>query len=321
MSNKYAGETDQKKCARALLYTCVGYHAGQDPRPLGDWVTLAGPEAREFAILEALRLPHERLIMVDTDRSGTDAANSLGACGYNGTLADCLYEMRRDQRQIAFVHFDFMGTTNADVKRTMKRAAPIMRNGSIAAWTFLRGREFERNQMWRDALRRVRETPLGPEVSSAVNGARRNRDGERFFGYAQQMGEWLDGGVTIDAGERFDRERNYWLPLANIAYDSGNSPMGILVMKKMPHPMLGARKLSAAEEAAFISRIAAPPFIDVSKDYSGSVRALALQMSSSSDKQANIEARDFIRCTMGVDSHQLAAWKAVETMRNRRHRG
>lgn len=303
MTNTYAGESPQKKIARALLYFHVLGEGMSEPITTGDLVSLAGPEAREVPILRAVLGTRATGVSVcDIDEKGVEAARVQECHAFHGTLNDALalfgrlYRMPQSiaaDRHLGFVHFDFMGHTSNVVAAGMRRAGPLFRDGSIAAWTFLRGREGNHNRRWREANARLKQNPFLAELASALNRESGNKDGTRVVAYLEQMTEWLRPGTP---------RSSCWLPIAVITYDSGRSPMGIIVMKRMPVWAQATRGLA---------------WHDVARKWGDDVRAFAESMMAPAGTPAFAQGVDFLSRALWIEKSTLVAWRAVMTTRER----
>ncbi len=298
--NTYAGESPQKKIARSLLYFHVGAEGMLgEPRTTGDLLSLAGPEAREIPIMRAvLGSGATGVIVCDVDERGVSAAREQGASAFHGTINDALAHMgrlyrlsnehRRTDRHLGFVHLDFMGNTNDTVASAARRAAPMLRDGSIVAWTFLRGREGSHNRRWREATAWLRQNRFLQELASAIDRDSGNRDGTRVVAYMEQLSEWLRHGSS---------KRSWWLPITVITYDSGRSPMGIVVMKRF---QVGQLPLGFT-------------WHDVAPRWGDDVRGFAewMQSKSPSGTKSFSESIEFLSRCLWIEKSTLIAWRAV----------
>ncbi len=314
--NNYAGESPQKKIARTILYaTCVA-HGSLFPHPCGIALSLAGPEACELPALNCVIGSRATGVVVcDIDEIAVAAARDQGAFAVHGTLNETLSLLAKAFRgdddsafgdelkgdSLGFVHFDFMGHASDVVASGMRRAGPLLRDGSIVAWTFLRGREGNHSRRWRETAARVKQHALLSILADAINRESGNRDGTRVVGYLEQMVEWLRPGTP---------QQSWWVPISVITYHSGNSPMGIIAMKRLPvgqMPVVGPE----GERGAL--------WHDVNERWGDDVRGFAEWLLSPcpSGRPAFEQGVELLSRTLLVEKSTLIAWRAVATTKAR----
>jgi len=145
--NRYAGESAGKKMARFQSYFHIGHLFMEFGRPKGMAIALCGPHAADWPLMSSmLRWPSDEIIMCDLDAEYLRAANSGGIVGGGTILAlddirECLRTVVRNGGSFGFVSLDFCGHVGSVAKECLEIIGPNLNDGGVVAMTFFRGRE------------------------------------------------------------------------------------------------------------------------------------------------------------------------------------
>lgn len=340
--NAYAGESAAKRLARGYILERVcrrlmfDAHAGY---PIGgDLVTLAGPKAVEWRVLRStqaimasfardhitrattLEAKREALswaktfasssvVLVDRDRTGLDHALHEGFDGrvHHGELVDYI----RESSSIRFVHLDLMGPINRNLVPLFTALSTKLGVGGCFAVTFLRGRENFGDAVTLRAQQRASNMVINPEKDQepfecgpklrALMASRSEAvvfsdtklsplDVDRFVGGWKLIKGWLGSGYRHEL-------------VAATRYDSGRSPMGMLLGRRYSKYGDDARRAEDAIRRGLPTddMVTVRTFRD-SPETETEVRRLALQHADENELEY-----------LCVPPAQIAAWKAVRT--------
>lgn len=212
MSNKiYAGESYPKKLARAVVYT---QWIDSAVFRRGKVVTLTGDEAAEAGIFRTLGARAGDCWFVDRlEANGEQARRRLPGCVVaSDDIVDVLGRMAGP---LAFVHLDFMGPFKDETRAAMVAASTKVLVGGYVLWTFLRGRETDKSPWWRRAKEETRSR-FSDEIATDFM--------TRLWGY-------MEIGLDVLNNQSHGTGAGFY-PAGALNYDSGKSPMGMLLFRK-----------------------------------------------------------------------------------------
>lgn len=312
---EYAGESDGKKLARFHMFQQVIRSVLDfDERfsePQGAIVSLCGPDASEAPMFGRIGGG----LLVDVNPAGFARAQALGVETYHGTMVDALEMLRARGERVAFAHMDFMGHPNEHVESSFRALRRVLSIGGVVAFTFLRGREHP--SLASEQVREARSSVDGLcRWLEQTTGKRIEREKRfvshemvRVIGYQDLISRWLglstlerwltgrtmslDGSLarrtSLDGDLRLSF-RGY------IRYRSVNSPMGVLICQLVPFEYESPPSMFPKGT------------LTIDDD---DLRPLVVKMARADDDQLAPDVFDLAKT-------QIAAWKAVDTMKRRR---
>lgn len=217
MVSVYAGESYAKRLARAIVYCdFIGAEFWEhQARGHSFLITLTGDEAAEAGLFQSMGVPQSQCVFVDRKEENTETARRRSPDSISIT-ANVVDVLRAFPGSIGLVHLDFMGAYTESTKVALEACALKVRPGGFVIWTFLRGRETESNRFWKLAKQVLKSgDPLGLEPDPWQT---------RKTGYNTLALEALN--------RKLDHRGPTFVPAGSLDYDSGKSPMGMLVFKK-----------------------------------------------------------------------------------------
>lgn len=140
---------------RARVYEAVArcWPAG---RPLGDAVTLSGPEPKDAPWFRSLGFPQEAQWFVDHERLATDRAREL--CPHSNVFHGEIGVLLRFMPPVALINLDLMKQPTAEAEALVRLGIERLSPDGVLAFTFVRAREHSLGTMRRRLLQTEEKT-------------------------------------------------------------------------------------------------------------------------------------------------------------------
>lgn len=287
MLNSYAGESLEKKLARAQAYRIARKFLSPDVVGNARVVGLSGPHAHDVSLVRSFGISYpERVSLADLDPRNAAAASALGAHGFCGPIEELPCT---DLVDLAV--FDWCG--HADTETARRAYARFRyRSGSLIMVTQLRARETAKSET--KVLGRLLRATVSREENWLKNW---EPDWDRQASLTrvlyQACGLLPQGSVLNSKFKVRDRDLVLW-PRATIRYCGHSSPMLISLFQLR-------RAFEARRDRTSMSYTA----ITISK----ATPSLAIDLSDELDHDGFDGAG-----ALCVSRGTLAAWRAHRTM-------
>lgn len=324
MSTQYAGESIAKKIVRVNLYSRAAdllRLANIDPMEARVLV-LAGPEAHETGVLQHIfRTTAKNVTFCDREDRGLIVAQRKwpGVLIHHGSVDAAL---RQAAQPFHFIHLDFNGHMNGGVKSAFAELRKGTMIGSVVAVTFLRGRETVNTPGWAGVDMFTGETFVRGLPRRLIQNASKfpalaailALDPKRVRMYSWALRSALLGTPDFSGDRPYGREEITPL-VAGYVYDSGNSPMGTVVVQRWRRENNTGQWGFSIGQPANMKRNAAQALRTAVSEAAGAVREKSRDdLLELVDKLLLVMNYDEACAVLAISRRTLAAWRAHRTM-------